>query len=239
MKERAILFSAPMVRAILAGTKTQTRRLVKPQPEHKQMHDWRGEVIYDGEHRVWCWKKHLFWDAMADRSGMDTVSTALLPLSPWQVGDRLWVKETWRPRTAVNGVDPDVADMLVTYAAGGPEVFFEWRFVSHDWTMPKAAKSGNVTPLFMPRWASRITLEVTDVRVERVQSISDADIAAEGVTEAAVRELRVHKSAKAWTDTVGAMPRDLWRIVWSTINGAESWGSNPWVWVLSFRRVES
>lgn len=206
MKERPILFSAPMIRAILAGTKTQTRRLCKPE-----------------------WLRCLDPDDAEDRA------QAIARCPYGAPGDRLWVKEAWRPR--VPHEPPDSADVFVTYAADGEERYFDEHQADDNWTMPKAAKMGNVTPLFMPRWASRITLEITDMRVERVQSISDADIAAEGVTEAAVRELRVHKSAKAWTDTVGATPRDLWRIGWSTINGAESWAANPWVWCLSFRRI--
>lgn len=221
MKETQLLFTAPMVRAVLAGTKTQTRRLIKPR------HDWTMDERDDGA----PWP--FFMDYVHGEP-----EPVEVPCPYGAPGDRLWVKETWRAEErgadAIDGVrfraDDAFVEIAPTQAAAN-----EWVDAYDN------GKHGNKwrPSIFMPRWASRITLEVTDVRVERVQSISDADIAAEGVTEAAVRELRVHKSAKAWTDTVGAMPRDLWRIVWSTINGAESWGSNPWVWVLSFRRVES
>lgn len=199
-----------MIRAILAGTKTQTRRLCKPE-----------------------WLRCLDPDDAEDRA------QAIARCPYGAPGDRLWVKEAWRPR--VPHEPPDSADVFVTYAADGAERYFEEAEVDDNWTMPKAAKTGNVTPLFMPRWASRITFEVTDVRAARLQSISDADIAAEGVTAEAAIDLFFDKRPVGVLMPLARSmrPIDAWRIVWSTINGAESWGSNPWVWVLSFRRVES
>ncbi len=100
----------------------------------------------------------------------------------------------------------------------------------------------------MPRAASRITLEITGVRVERVQAISDADVAAEGVTAEAVKALwngATRSERRACDLPVSpemalamAKPIDRWRIGWTLINGRESWTANPWVWVLEFRRVE-
>lgn len=239
MKEHPILFSAPMIRAILAGTKTQTRRLVKPQPDHAQIHEWKGQTLYDGECRYWCWRDQVWYEASVDCHGRDDVSALLLPFAKWKVGDRLWVRETW------------YCDHAFAETKGTAEQISEWRemmyyradvpggrFADADsWGEPGGWKPS----IHMPRWASRITLELTDVRVERVQSISDADIAAEGVTAEAAIDLFFAKKRPVGVSMplAGPMrPIDAWRIGWSAINGAESWAANPWVWVLGFRRVE-
>lgn len=141
MTDRQILFSAPMVRALLAGTKTQTRRLVKPQP-------WilAGELL--------CWKDDaLTQEEMAQRCPYG------------QPGDRLWVREAWKAHTTFDHLPPrDIPH-------------------SHVWYMADdgyKAESRYRQGMFMPRWASRITLEITAVRVEKLQDISADDARAEG-----------------------------------------------------------
>lgn len=176
MKERPILFSAPMVRAILAGTKTQTRRVAKPKRSIEPMTD---ECPYG------------------------------------EPGDRLWVRETWNSFDGWAGY---------YYAAD----YEGWGIGSDD--DPDHVPDHEVRwrpSIHMPRAASRITLEITDVRVERLQDISDADLECEGLQE----------TIDAGIDHDGT-PRDAWRALWSSINGAESWAANPWVWAIEFKKQE-
>ena len=197
MAERPILFSGPMVRALLAGTKSQTRRVCKPAQFYSlssvvEVPDplERGQV-YNGSH---------FGDEEGD------VSFA----SPYGGrGDRLWVREAhwWfkDEHDPVTGYFPPKLTIEdVEYRADGDDGRKVWRPSIH-----------------MPRWASRITLEITRVRVERLQDISEADAVAEGV----------------YTDP--ACPAyDGYRTLWEQINGSGSWDLNPWVWVVEFRRVK-
>lgn len=176
MTDRPILFSAPMVRAILAGTKTQTRRAFPVQPPPGV----RVGIVNN----------------MTQRYG-----------GP---GDRLWVREAWRTTGCGGRADDmpprDLQPHPVWYVADG--------------TAPVDECCGKVRPgMFMPRWASRITLNVTGVRVERLKTISHADAVAEGM---------------AVDDAV----YDYMKL-WQTLNGPESWDANPWVWVVEFKRAEA
>lgn len=213
MRERPILFSAPMVRALLAGTKTQTRRVAKAIP-------WR-----EGANQNFS-QARAFSNAGEFRiAGAEELTTGFR-CPHGEVGDRLWVKETWRPHVAHGcALDAcDCADVNVEYAADGAvEYFDDYKInrASPDWCMPKAADRGNVSPLFMPRWASRLVLEITDVRIERLQAISEGDCCAEGVGSPITRDYKKPK----------------FQALWESINGPESWAANPWVWALTFRRV--
>lgn len=182
MRERPIIFSSTMVRAILEGRKTQTRRIVRerdlPSPEY--------------EYGRPC---------------------------PYGVpGDRLWVRETWMP--IASGQIPGPVRYGAAYRADDGR---KWR--EHT-TRVEFADGREAGPLhleqaqhwrpsiFMPHWASRITLEVTDVRVQRLQDISHDDAVAEGTAGRA--------------DFIG---------LWENINGRDSWKANPWVWAITFARV--
>ena len=220
MRERPIIMSAPMVRAILAGTKSMTRRVVKI----KNL-DFVGGGPRDGAD--WndpsCWG---FEDCNTGRnwalaSGDDGDDMFVCPYG--EPGDRLWVRETWR----VMGESPeDTLDMFsrddIQYRADRDESYIDkYRSSIH-----------------MPRWASRITLEIVGVRVERLQDISEADAVAEGVVPYAVyggkpASWKASPDAIAARDTAVAAYRDLWE----SINGPGSWDANPWVWVVAFRRV--
>lgn len=174
-------------------------------------------------------------------------------------GDRLWVKETWQPRASARAVGWEV-----TYAADGSVFFHDVDRVPGSWKFPKAAAIGWVTPLFMPRWASRLTLEVTGVRVERLNAISEEDAVAEGVEVhmmpeewRAVRQQYGRNEAITFdrepsADLIAALRlRDVTHVparpmrsavsgfssLWESINGADSWESNPWVWAITFKRV--
>jgi hypothetical protein len=253
MRERPILFSAPMVRAILDGRKTQTRRVIKPQPTMK------------GRWMEWCHKgvliteQNVAWHPFAEGFPRALATPGLGYLCPYgRAGDRLWVKERWRPYVAHScALDAcDCGDVEIEYRADGEKRYFHDATIneaSPDWTLPKAADRGDVTPLFMPRWASRLTLEVTGVRVERLQDISEADVLAEGfiTREGAAafnydgtREYFIPEQLES--DPTGPVAaggnvsaRQAFRRLFESINGAGSWDANPWVWVVAFRRVEA
>lgn len=201
MKERPILFSAPMVRAILAGTKTQTRRAVKLQPEAEH----GGEPYwFVGGYRAWTYRNTT--DLL--RKGGN-----VMPCPYGQTGDRLWVRESFCPIYSqdphYNGGRPIEYDYQATYKHG--DRLGDLIGVKKKWK----------PSIHMPRAASRITLEVTAVRVERLQDISEADALAEGV----------------YTDP--ACPAyDAYAQLWDEINGSDSWEANPWVWVVEFKRLE-
>lgn len=174
-KERPILFSAPMVRAILDGRKTQTRRVVKD------------------NHLRGCQPEDY-----------------LLSLCPYgQRGDRLWVRETWQTWKEFDRVRP--ANISNQAEIQYPATYDGW-------------DSRIRLPIHMPRWASRITLKITGVRVERLQDISRGDAMAEGCPFANTAD--------------GPNPRQWYADLWEQINGEGSWDANPWVWVIEFKRVK-
>lgn len=222
-----MLFSAPMVRANLSDQKTQTRRIMKPQPV---WNDARQHWERDSRQGMAVW------------SGSRPQAAALLGLReecPYGVpGDRLWVKETWQAWQCVS-TERDEWEPITREVRGGSR-WAEWIETNGE---PDAiehrATSESVGPwtpsIHMPRWASRLTLEITAVRVERLHEITQADARAEGVVD----------TTGAWeaatgeplTDTDQAGPRGAYRALWESINGAGSWEANPWVWVISFRVV--
>lgn len=218
MTDRPILFSAPMVRAILAGTKTQTRRVVNVPPAAKP-----ACQLY-GPHEV-------IWD-VPDCPGRIT-------RVPYRVGGHLWVRETWAGADDMAGMGSDTEPpQCVAYRADETAVIFPsgelipkpadtyaWNWTKLNW------RPG----IYMPRWASRITLEVTGLRVERLQDISEADAYAEGVgTPSAVALMRsVHGGS-----TQSADARVWFRSLWDSLNAKRApWSSNPWVWVVEFKRI--
>lgn len=204
---RPILFSGPMVRALLDGTKTQTRRAVKIQPNASLVS--AAEII---DASVWCWL-----------SGYDgSIAGKILGHGrcPYgHPGDRLWVRETGWERPSRSARDMrEGADTWEPYyydADGLSENdvadFRQWGFKRRP-------------SIHMPRWASRITLEITGIRVERLQSISEDDVIEEGITGNAYMTQAARINA--------------YRELWERINGAESWAANPWVWIISFKRTE-
>lgn len=191
MKERPILFSGPMIRALLAGTKTQTRRAVKPQAA-------------------------ILTDEMARALGVRPPAQRNAPVIQCphgQPGDRLWVRETYAPYDGQAMAERDTT--MLFYRADDE--------TKHD-------TDGRWRPsVHMPRWASRILLEVTGVRVERLQDISEADAQAEGWT----RRPEVSTDPQVHSDAA----RDWFMDLWESINGPDSWAANPWVWVVEFRRI--
>lgn len=197
MKERPILFSASMVRALLAGTKTQTRRIAKPvrHPDLGNMYA-PGALVLEHE------PQHVI-----DRC------------CPYgRPGDRLWVREThmnWWKLDPANPEGPRLFSHVAAFAADGYELEPGERWIPS---------------IHMLRAASRILLEITGVRVERLQSINEADAAAEGVATWAPGALS--------PESLGADPSDQFRWLWTSINGPGSWGANPWVWVVEFKVIK-
>jgi hypothetical protein len=214
VKERPILFNADMVNAILAGLKTQTRRVIKDQPPE-------GCGLID---------VGVYAPIVIDRKGEQQpgpdVFGAFSEDGDWgfkcpygQPGDRLWVREAFRNRR----VDNSPGD--VVYRADHPG----------ESNVPGSCGRSWKPSIHMPRWASRITLEIVSVRVERLKDISKIDAEAEGV----------QRHGDSWkdylhpTDSHFALDaRTSFATLWSSINGPGSWAANPWVWVVEFRRVE-
>ncbi|HFD4662208.1 TPA: morphogenetic protein [Klebsiella variicola subsp. variicola] len=189
MKERGMIFNGEMVRAILDGRKTQTRRIMAPQPA-----DDIERGIFPNPEAI-GWKSSL-------RHKHGSTTAHFCPYG--KPGDRIWVRETW----ARYNIDQNSHD--IAYRATTPE----------DWP-----EDGRWRPsIHMPRWASRILLEITNVRVERLKSISDSDAIREGCSTADMKS--------------GDCVADVFARLWASIYGAESWNANPWVWVIEFKRVE-
>lgn len=221
MKERPILFSAPMVRALLDGSKTQTRRVCKPAATLSAVVEVpdpleRGQV-YNGSY-------------FGDEEGGVRFAT------PYGgVGDRLAVRETffawgrWETRYNAKKQRDEWHFVDMTTACGKAYLYD----ADHPRPQPLASKrDGGVTPkwwkrpaIFMRRAASRIDLEINGVRVERLLDISESDANAEGVEPLADLGAEFRPAASAYSD------------LWEAINGAGSWAINPWVWVISFKRI--
>ncbi|WP_349609061.1 hypothetical protein [Cupriavidus sp. DF5525] len=207
MRELPILFSGAMVRAILDGRKTQTRRIVKPCKDISvgcmlAAHELAGE-INNG-------------DLSNSRYG--------------RPGDRLWVRETWQGPMWDGEWEDRPADAkspkYCQYAAdGGP--------IPEYLDAEDNLRQGWRPSIHMPRWACRLTLEITGVRVEKLGDCSEADAIAEGIAP----------ELDGWTDYSNPScqmcmnPMDSYRTLWDSINGAGAWEANPWVWVVEFRRI--
>ena len=193
MTDLPILFSAPMVRALLDGRKTQTRRIIKDAPTAP------GWTLYSAE------GKHTWLGPNGYPSMPCTVRFAK--------GDRLWVRETFSFDHSWTGTKPSEvipAAPVHYWADGNP--------IEGDWTKPKPG-------IHMPQWVSRLTLTVTDVRVQRLQEITPADAIAEGIW-APANSMTI--------DCETRDPRDDFQALWNSINGAGSWGANPWIVALTF-----
>lgn len=245
MKERPILFSGPMVRAILEGRKTVTRRVMKPQPEPCDADDPRGGHWWPSrEHQTMLHVQEELqqWTGLAGHA------------CPYgEPGDRLWVRESCaqvfevdipagRPvgpvGTAGSPSHPDWKSRYV-YKADGDMPNVQWHHVGD-------CQPVRWTPsIHMPRLASRILLEITAVRVERLhdgegETAYESRYIAEGINrihhgdgEYYYHAFQNEPGPGNWCD-----PFDAWRELWVSVNGAESWDANPWVWVVEFKRLE-
>jgi hypothetical protein len=230
VKERPIIFSAPMVRAILDGRKTQTRRIVKPQPEPKE-HE-------PGKH----WWRSAAAQMMVDVEGFligddETVPGCFCPYG--NIGDRLWVRETvcildrdhWWDSTEPK----DHLYSLNTPRRNGCAYRSE---TDSDGESIRKGYGYKWTPaIHMPRWASRLTLELTEVRVQRVQDIGHDGRRAAGVMAEGITPEQIAIEQK-WFHPDDA-PAIAFSRLWESVNGKGSWSRNDWVWAITFRRVEA
>ena len=194
MREIPILFTTPMVRAILEDRKTQTRRIITPEP------------VFDGY--WWSHKGYSVNGEQSFREGMPFFGKC-----PYgTVGDRLWIREAWA-RTIV-----------------GNQIEYLYRADHHAGLEKKAGDQKWKPSIHMPKVASRITLEITGVRVERVQEISEADSIAEGCSG--------DRFATGHGNIEEVLPSEQYKELWEKINGPDSWSSNPFVWVVEFQRIK-
>lgn len=204
MKERPVLFNGAMVRAILDGRKTQTRRIVK-----QKYLPWLENTVTNFLSGKWNQR----------------------PLPYGKPGDRMWVRETWQGPV----LDEEQQEQ---WREDGPG-----RFKKPEFCVYRATDTLNAVDedgkelcwrpsIHMPRWASRIDLEITGVRVERLQDISEADALAEGV----MQQPGGWFSSAEWQSATSA--RAAYALLWESINGTGSWDANPWVWVIDFRRIK-
>lgn len=223
MKERGMIFNAEMVRALLDGRKTQTRRPIK----WKQTRFTEIGEREDGS--KWPWSEDAehtcdFWH----------------PCPFGAVGDRIWVRETFQ--------GPLVHEELFEEYSAYPEKFETPEYCEY-------AADGGVRPeycdlddnlrhgwrpsIHMPRWASRILLEITNVRVERLNAISEEDAEAEGIDMEALYDSQDCYDCIADHNMTGRPTvTGAFKYLWESIYGEEGWKSNPWVWVIEFKRVE-
>lgn len=235
MADKPILFSAPMVRALLEGRKTQMRRVLKQArvfatPESRAF-TIRGDNLaraLQGADRF----RHLggqgwFWEADAFHYQAPATRTGWMAHIGFATGDRLWVREAWRTNAMWDHLSPrQLAEESEQY--GRVSVLFEAGGALPGSVAVKDA--GRIRPsMHMPRWASRLTLLVTDVRVERLQDISEADAIAEGVPDFSQIDAS-HAEASARLD----WPRRQYAALWNSINGPGAWDENPWVVAVSF-----
>ncbi|VTN23559.1 morphogenetic protein [Klebsiella pneumoniae] len=226
MKERGMIFNGEMTRAILDGRKTQTRRPIK----WKQTRFTEIGEREDGS--KWPWSEDAehacdFWH----------------PCPFGAVGDRIWVRETFSGHYLDDAQIQDIKDGrdkatdLCEYRADYPDGY--------------QASDGWTPSIHMPRWASRILLEITDVRVERLNAISEEDAQREGVHTEVWDQTVVARNYAArdeffqfWSEDMphyvemNQLYRSSFRSLWESIYGAENWLANPWVWVIEFKRVE-
>jgi hypothetical protein len=231
VKERPILMSAPMVRACLRdeNPKTQTRRGVRGVPswDHygRDIMDWGLSGIHQGDFGEMAGSDRWFLDVQTD---VDDNSRREIRCPYGVPGDRLWVRKAFSGPYGLRTMPPALwlghVPPIWFWADGDPT----WG----DWTKPKPS-------IHMPRWACRLVLEITEVRVERLQDISEADARAEGVFPAAVYGGEVQSWLPAEDQRERFWPTAglAYQALWEKINGAGSWAANPFVWVVSFQRV--
>lgn len=203
MTERGMIFNGEMVRAILDGQKTQTRRVMKPQPDPcpapRGGHWWPSNVFKT--------MLHVEEEMQNGKGGWGGLVGDACPFG--DVGDRIWVRETWAEAGASA---PDLKLYRANYPAHVP---------THYENVPPVEDVRWTPSIHMPRWASRILLEITDVRVEQLNDISEEDARSEGISGSSARDVK-----------------EAYAALWRSIYGSDSWRANPWVWVIEFKRIE-
>jgi hypothetical protein len=228
MKEQPIIFQGEMIRAILDGRKTMMRKPIKPQPE------WISGA--------WYWKSLKYDNGMGvhyfHTTGLNGIMDAWLRACPHgQPGDRLWVRETWycdhmhvqsgpylKPDDWQDGWFEELMYFKASDDAGHGHCYSG--FAGETFQCPWKPS------IHMPRWASRITLEITDVKVERLQEIRINDVLSEGFPTTC--EMQFDAEYRAWT-------MDNFSRYWNSLYPQKpeyQWKANPWVWVISFKKID-
>lgn len=261
MTDRPMIFSAPMIRALLSGSKRMTRRVLKPQPRFFELAE-TGWVMFPSKRFRWLGE----W--------IDVSHTQIDVCTPWHVGDRLWVREAWadqhplavqaerysQPGRAGIPGPPGVSYRTIYRADGEPlhiwrsnngHPYFSLSGPSDEVAAKHPCVCSNFTrdgksihwdsSIHMPRWASRITLIVESVKVERLQGISDADAQAEGI---AVLPLQDANDPSAWWQSEpgkhqARTPAGAFRLLWNDLHGPDAWALNPWVAAIGFRVIRA
>ena len=240
MMERPILFSGPMVQAILAGRKTMTRRIAKHIKELNIESYEREEKLFTS----WTVKfEPGFRKIRASHSGgLLTKEEALCFIANeycphGRIGDRLWVREAF-------GEVYDICEHPEMDSCPDERWHIEWKYRadSEQPVIEHGYFTGWKPSIHMPREVSRIVLEITDIRIERLQDISEADALAEGVEPVEIICSRDgEKTAYRDYEFSGIYPnspKDSFKSLWRKINGADSWAANPWVWVVEFKVIQ-
>ncbi|NNP70434.1 hypothetical protein [Acinetobacter sp. Ac_5812] len=215
MRERPILFSTPMVQAIRSGQKTQTRRVMRRQPDAVEYFK-RGEETTDTNAKyaiLRCYNNPKGFKRCA--SGWSADASYKTPFREFNVGDLLWVRESWYQKGSVGRSYPD--DDEYQFFGARQAAYVADGDAPQGWTVRKRPS------IHMPRWASRIQLEITKIRIERLQDISEEDAIAEGMLA---------------DDDYCA--EEKFSILWNQINGwaEKGWNANPWVWVVEFKVIQ-
>jgi hypothetical protein len=207
-KERPILFSAPMVRAILEGRKTQTRRICKPG--------------FSTENMSSEWQEHY------DVLGWVDIGNFIIPPCPYgQPGERLWVRETWQGYRQTS-IEYDEWEEMQS-----PKDRHDQHYSPVYRADNKNFPQKWFPSIHMPRAFARIDLEITGIRIEMLCDISEQDCWAEGIDRS---EVSPTQASTIYSDY--AHPRRAYNLLWESINGRESWEANPWVWVIEFKKLE-
>ena len=223
VKERPILFSSAMVRALLDGSKTQTRRIIKPQPTQPRQ---AGYILHATD------KSREGGFQWSDADCKNLSEPVHCPYG--QPGERLWVRETCRAEEekGLDGVRY-VADNIFRPIENTREAADAWVDLYHY----GKRRGATVPPIHTPRWTSRLLLEIIAVRVERLQGISETDAKAEGIESRDGEGFywRDYELKNGWHANHPVMSYET---LWRAINGPNSWAANPWVWVVEFKVIE-
>jgi hypothetical protein len=234
MTDHLLIFSASMVRALLEGRKSQTRRVLKLPTkgiyERKDMGGWAPTI--NGGGGAFTIARDGTRTPAPETAGIWHQTTGRCLNTRWQIGDRLWVREACRAEELFDGADGVryLADDAWRKIENSREAGDLWTYLFNYAGRSEKGIGHNVPSIHMPRWASRLTLIVQAVRVERLQDISEEDAVAEGIHQ---------QATTGWysvpgIDGAGTTPKAAYALLWNSLHGPDAWARNPWVCVIGF-----